>query len=295
MRYKRGSFALLTSLALFFLCQILCQKAGGEANNVEIVGEFIEQTPLSTVEQTDILAAIQSAPSQTEWVLSGDGKTYSLVLLPVQKDGRANVQARLEEVARTKASLRAHRLLYLRACGAGRKARYANEESVAEALGEWDKGRGEGERLKPDLSVAAVLKDWAFALVRVPEELLSTLGAQILEMPENALDTAYCAALYPKARELFEQKQYEEALPVYQELHSLRWARPVAYLEAAECFLRTGDPESAARLVTETAAELDDVMDHALLRRGGDILLDAGEEVSAERFYRQAVEKLRQK
>ncbi|MDR2137403.1 MAG: tetratricopeptide repeat protein [Synergistaceae bacterium] len=299
MRFKRSSFAPLTFLAVFLLSQT-CQKAEGEAGNVETVKEFLERTPLSAAEQRDILETIRSktdpgTPSRREWVLSGDGKVYSLVLVPVQKDRRATLQARLEEMASTKANLRAHHLLYLRAwSGARRKTRYANGESVAEALTEWDRGRGEGERLKPDLSVAAVSKDWAFALVRIPEESVKALGAQIDEMPENTLDTAYCEAIYPKAKELFEQRRYEAALPVYRELRGLRWARPAAYLDAAECLLRTGDPKSAASLTQETATEWGDVMDHTLLRRAGDILLDAGEEAPAERLYRRAVEKLRQ-
>ncbi|MDR2180769.1 MAG: hypothetical protein LBP21_10705 [Synergistaceae bacterium] len=296
MIFKRNSFALLASFAAF----LLCQRAGGETKNVEILEELLGQTPLSAAEQKNILDAIctknaRQSPSQTEWVLSGDGKVYALVLLPVPQDQRATLQVRLEEMARTNASLRAHRLLYLRAwSGVGRKTRYGNEDSVAEALTEWDKGRGEGERLKPDLSVAVISKDWAFALVRTLEESVNALGTQIDTMPEDVLDTAYCAALYPKAKEFFEQERYDEALIVYRELHDLRWARPAAYLDAAECLLRTGDPKSAACLAAETAAELDDVMDHRMLRRAGDILLDAGEAVTAERLYRRAVEKLRQ-
>ena len=267
------------------------------------VEEFLKQTTLSDTEQTDIVKAIQSQASQTEpsqtepsrmeWVLSGGGEVYSLVLVPVQKDRRADIQTKLEEVARIKAGLRAHYLLYLRAWSrSGRKTRYANEEIVAETLAGWDKGRG--VRLKPGLSVGAVSKNWAFALLKIPEEPLNTLGTQIDEMPEDALDTDYCAALYPKARELFNQRRYEQALIVYRELHSLRWARPVAYLDAAECFLRTGDPKSAVRLVQESATELEDLMDSALLERAGDIAFESGEEASAERLYSQASEKLQQ-
>jgi tetratricopeptide (TPR) repeat protein len=300
MRFKQRPFAPLTVLAIVFTLALLCQRAAGETKNIDTVREFLERTPLSASELADILEAVRSASPgsaspRREWVLSGDGKVYSLVLLSVQKDERAVLQTRLEEIARAKASLRAHHLLYLRAwSGTERKTRYASEESLAEALAEWDKGRGEDQRLKSDLSVAVTSKDWAFALVRAPDEFLKALRAQIGEMPESALDTPYCAALYPKARELFEQGRYEEALPIYQELHSLRWARPAAYLDAAECYSRTGDPESAARLAKETATELDDAMNHALLRRAGDILLDAGEEAPAERFYRRAIEKLRQ-
>jgi tetratricopeptide (TPR) repeat protein len=290
MPFRRSLSAPLTLLAVFFLCR----EAAGEAQNVAIVKEFLRRTPLSAAEQREIAEAIRSVSPRTEWVLSDGGTVCSIVLIPVQKDKRAALQLRLEEMARTKASLRAHHLLYLRAwSGAGRKARYANEESVAEALADWDGKREEGERLKPGLSVAAASKDWGFALVRTREDSLKTLEKRIGGMSEGALDTAYCAALYPRARELFERGRYEEALPVYRELHDLRWARPVAYLDAAECFLRAGDPESAARLAAETVTELGGTMDHALLARAGDIALESGEEVLAERFYRRAIEKLR--
>ena len=122
MGFKRGFFAPLTFLSLFFLCQ----NAAGETQNIEVVREFLERTPLSAAEQTDILEAVRSVSPRREWVLSGDGKTYSLVLLPVQKDERPDIQTKLEEMARTRANLRAHHLLYLRACGAGRKTRYMN-------------------------------------------------------------------------------------------------------------------------------------------------------------------------
>ncbi|MDR1979724.1 MAG: hypothetical protein LBQ42_13395 [Synergistaceae bacterium] len=272
-------------------------------NVSDIVGEFLPRTPLSATERADILEAIRSASSpaepsrgrsKTEWLITGDGKIYSLVLLPVQKDARAGLQVRLEEAARTRASLRAHYLLYLKAMPTDRKRRYAREESVAEALAEWDKSRGENVRLKLAFSIAITSEDWAFALLRADAERLNAFGAQVGDIPENALDTAYCAVLYPKAAELFGQRRYKEALLAYQELHDLRWAQPVAYLDAAECFLFTGDKENAARLAREAAAKLDDAMDSALLKRAGDILLESGEEASAEQFYRRAIEKFRQ-
>jgi tetratricopeptide (TPR) repeat protein len=320
MIFRRLFFAVAAAAALFVLqkaadakniVNVQVQGGGARSANDGLTGppetpygskgcveEFLKQTTLSDTEQTDIVKAIQSQasqtePSRTEWVLSGGGEVYSLVLVPVQKDKRADIQTKLEEVARAKAGLRAHYLLYLRAWSqSGRKTRYANEEIVAETLAGWDKGRG--VRLKPGLSVGAVSKDWAFALLKIPEEPLNTLGTQIDEMPEDALDTDYCAALYPKARELFNQRRYEQALSVYRELHSLRWAKPVAYLDAAECFLRMGDPKSAVRLVQESATELEDLMDSALLERAGDIAFESGEEASAERLYRQAGKKLQQ-
>ena len=262
--------------------------------HVDRVEEFLKRTPLSTSEQLDILEGIKTVSPRTQWLMSGNGQVYSLVLLPVQRDMRSNVQTKLEEMARAQANLRAHHLLYLRAVPPERKVRYANEESVAEALAGWDLGREEEIRLKPDLSVAIVSDGWAFALLRTQGELLKALSEQIQNLSEPTLDTAYCAALYPKAKSLFDQKEYEKALPIYRELHALRWARPVAYLDAAECFLHRGDKENAALLAEETVTELGDNMNYALLERAGDILLESGEEKGAERIYRMAIEKLRQ-
>ena len=289
-------FKRVTAL-LFIVLFSLTGTAKG-ADYTGTVGEFLKRTTLSERERTEVMEALKAAPpgtrSRTEWLLSGDGEIYSLALRRVQKDNRPSVQVRLEEVARTQANLRAHYLIYLRAIPQTRKARYANEESVAEALAEWDGARGEAIRLNPNLSVSVVSGDWAFALVRTKGELLNSFSAQIESLPDNALDTAYCAALYPKAKALFDDSEYEKALPVYLELHALRWAKPVAYLDAAECFLHTGDKEGAATLAEETVAELGDGMNVALLERAGDILLESGKEEKAELVYRLALEKLRQ-
>ena len=265
-----------------------------DTEHAERVERFLERTTLSASEKSDVLEGIKTVSQRTEWLMYGDGLVYSLVLRPVQKDTRPNVQARLEEIARAQANLRANYLLYLRAMPQARRARYANEDSVAEALASLDRSREEEMRLKPDLSVGIVFDGWAFALVRMEGELLNSFGAQIENIPDGELDTAYCAALYPKARVLFDGREYARALIIYQELHSLRWAKPVAYLDAAECFLYTGDTKSAVYLTEETVTELGDVMDSSLLERAGDILLESGEEEGAERLYRLALEKLRQ-
>jgi tetratricopeptide (TPR) repeat protein len=294
MIYKRSIF-----LALAFAAFFAFPGAAKCAEHAERVRDFLIRTPLSAGEQSDILEGIKAAstrtePSRTEWLMHGDGQIYSIVLRPAQKDARSNVQVKLEEMARNQANLRAHYLLYLRAMPRSRKARYSNEDSVAEALASWDGNREEEQRLTPDLSVSIVSGGWAFALARTKGELLDSLSAQIEDMPDDALDTAYCLALYPKARALFDAGEYENALPVYLELHSLRWARPGAYLDAAECFLHTGDKKGAAYLTNETVSELGDDMNSALLERAGDILLESGEDEGAERLYRLAIEKLRQ-
>ncbi|MCL2009992.1 MAG: hypothetical protein FWG71_05530 [Synergistaceae bacterium] len=290
MGYKQNILTVVLASAAF----LLFSGAAGAFEHAGRIGKFLERTPLSAKEQSDVLEGIKKTPSAAEWLLSGEGAVYSVVLRPVRQDSRAGVQVRLEEMARGQASLRARYLLYLRAMPQPRKARYASEDSVAEALASWDGEREEERRLRPDVSVGIVSDGWAFALVRARGELLDSFGAQIENMPDDALDVAYCAALHPKARAFFEAKEYDKALPVYLELHSLKWARPSAYLDAAECFLHTGDNAGAARLAEETVAELGESMDIDLWIRAGDILLESGEGERAERIYRLAGEKLRQ-
>jgi len=202
------------------------------------------------------------------------------------------VQLRLEEMARGQVNLRAMHLMFLRAIPSERKARFENREAVAIALVNLDSEREEARRLRPDLSIAAVQDGWAFALLRIHGELVHAASEEIYNLPEYTLDMAYCIALYPKARSLFEQGRYEEALPLYLELHVLRWARPSAYLDAAVSFLRLGDSESAARLAYETVTELSEAMDDVLLERAGDILLGAGGDDRAEQVFRMAIARL---
>ncbi|MDR2528015.1 MAG: hypothetical protein LBD04_03215 [Synergistaceae bacterium] len=262
------------------------------ADNAGIVEECLGRISLSEDEKADVLRAVRTTPSRMEWLLSGEGQVYSLALRPVRKDNRPGVQVKLEEMARHQANLRAHYLLYLRAAPEKRRSRYADADSLAEALARWDEGAGKEKRLKPNLSAAVALGDWAFALARARGEVLEELGARVESLGE--LDQAYCSALYPKARALFERKEYQRALPIYRELHALRWARPGAYLDAAECFLRVGDRRGAAYLVEETAAELGETMNSELLERAGDLLAESGEEEKAARLYRLASERLRQ-
>jgi tetratricopeptide (TPR) repeat protein len=92
---------------------------------------------------------------------------------------------------------------------------------------------------------------------------------------------------------VFGEKRYEDALPFYRELHSLKWARPAAYLEAAECFAKTGRRDDAVRLATETIDELHGDMGSELAERAGDLLGELGDDSGAIRAYRLASEKLR--
>lgn len=262
-----------------------------------VIGEFLSRTPLSASEQSDILETVKSKKSeakssQKEWVLTGGRVVYALVLRPVQRDKRADIQVKIEEATRRAANLRAHYLLYLHAMSVHRKARYADSDSVAEILNEWNGKLNEPLRLKPNLSVTLVSKEWAFALLRTESDRLSALREQIDALPEKTMDESYCAALYPKAKTLFDQGEYEKALPVYLELHKLRWARPSAYLDAAECYLRTGDRESATRLAAETASELDGSMNSLLTERAGDILSESGKDDAALELYIKAAQKL---
>jgi hypothetical protein len=279
---------------LLFFCGA---SSGAEAPNEKgeiaaVVGEFLIGAPLAEPQRRAVLAAVAEYPNQTEWVMSGDGNVYSLALRPIQKDPRPNVRAKLEELASNSAALRAKYWLYLRAAPNAKKSAYRDEESFAGAVVTWDERSGEG-RVKASFSAAKVSGDWAFAIIATPDDVFGELSRRVEAMDRKALDGAYCEILYPKARELFAEKRYGDALPFYMELRSLEWAKPAAYLEAAECFAKNGQKTDAAKLVAETLKELDGGMDSRSLEYAGDILLELGDDGGAEKAYRAAAEKMR--
>jgi hypothetical protein len=259
--------------------------------NVAAVGEFLKKSPLSDAEQRVVLDAVKSFPNQNEWVMSGDGNVYSMVLRPVQQDSRENVRVKLEEAARNAAALRVRYLLYLRASPPARRSAYKNEEALASALAAWD----EQSETKLVLRSSATNSSgrWAFSIAVAPDGAFGDLSRRVEAMEARALDLAYCGIIYPKARAMYGEKRYADALVFYRELHKLKWARPDSYLEAADCFVKTGLAEDAKKLVAETVNELGGEMDSKSMEFAGDLLFELGDEAGAIGAYRASAEKMR--
>jgi tetratricopeptide (TPR) repeat protein len=289
--------------SIFALCAMLCAttstwRAEGEEiakesdSAVGVAGAFIRNAPLSPEEQKDVLEGIKSYPNQREWVMSGDGNVYSIVLRPIQKDSRQNVQTKLEDMAKNAAALRVKYLLYLRAVSPNRKGAYGHEDSLADALVAWDESSG-GSRITLKRSVTTSSGDWAFSLAVAPDDSFVALTKRVESIDARALDTVYCEVLYPRAKAMLAEKRYEDALPFYGELLSMKWARPEVSLEAAECYANTGRRGEAAKVVAEALNEFGGDMESELLEYAGDLLFELGDESGAERVYKLAADKMR--
>jgi hypothetical protein len=297
MRTGSGFSTFLAFVVLFSVPTV--NDAGGAESDVgkwSAVEQFIQAAPLSAAERENLSESIQFALSETEWVVSKDEMTYVLVARPVQKSARPAVQARLEEMARGEAKLRAYRRLCLLTIVPERKARYASKETLAEVISAWDERREKREGralLRPDISISAFSKEWAFALTRIRENLLCASREATNAVDEASLDRAYCDLRISLAASLFGKKRYEAALPIYEEVRALGKGGPTDFLDMSECFLRTNDKVNAVQTVLETVADYGDVMDSFSLERAADICLDSDEEGQAEEYYLLATRKLK--
>ena len=270
--------------------------AESDAGKWSAVEQFIQAAPLSAAEREKLSESVQLALSETEWVTSKDEMTYVLVVRPVQKSARPRAQARLEEMARGEAKLRAYRRLCLLTIAAERKARYTSEDTLAEVLSAWDERREKREGralLRPDISVSAFSEEWAFALTRIRESLLRASSEATNAVGELSLDKAYCDLRIALAKSLFGKKRYEAALPIYKEVRAFGEGGPTDCLDMSECFLRTNDKENAVQAVLETVANYGDVMDSFVLERAADVCFDSAEEGLAEEYYLLSIQKLR--
>ncbi|MDR1508933.1 MAG: hypothetical protein LBS53_04785 [Synergistaceae bacterium] len=277
--------------AVFFALFAAAAFASGEPENVAVIAEFLKASPLSEAEQRGVLDAVKSFPKQNEWVMFGDGNVYSMVLRPISRDSRKNVQVKLEELARNAAALRVRYLLYLKASPPERRSAYKNEDALASALAAWDEENEKKLVLRSSATNSS--GKWAFSIAVAPDDAFGDLSHRIEAAEARALDLAYCGIIYPRAKAMYGEKRYEDALIFYRELHKLRWARPDSYLEAADCFLKTGLAADARKLVTETINELGGEMDSVLMEFAGDLLFDMGDEDAAVAAYNAAKAKMK--
>ena len=282
--------AIKKCLFLILLLLVSCfpdakAEGAGDADNLGIDGvaaEFLRHSLVPSAEQAFILDMINSAPFDTEWTAVQDGKVYYVVLRPVQKSERPEIQARLEEMARNAANLRAYVLPFLNAMSSERKARYVDENAVSAALIEWEKSLEDAERLKTDFTISLFSKEWGFAVSRLQEERLNAFIKAIGEMNESSFDEAYCKVRASQALTLFQQGHYAQALPIYKEIQDFQKGNPEDYFNLAECLLRTGDRKIAIITVAETVIEFSDSINGLLLERAGEIFFLSAEDIPAE-------------
>lgn len=168
---------------------------------------------------------------------------------------------------------------------------FTNREAIAKALVMLD-GTTQG-RLLPGLqSRSTVLENGVAALVWTQEDRILAYRQQ--PPPLDRFLPAYCEALYPTAKALFQEGRHRQALALYQEMHARQCRYPIAYfLDAADCFMALDQPDDARRMVGSVLNEDGSSLTSREAERAGDLLLQVGDETGAGRAYQRALDVMR--
>lgn len=215
---------------------------------------------------------------------------YSLVTVPVPEDSEADVSSELEIAAQGKALLEAQSRLafYLGQGGTDRKL-FRYDDALGTALLNYYQNDIKCKKLRGIETAASSIKSGKIAvgLAWLPSSTAKVLSADIPKT--GMLDDDYCRFLYRRrALILFEAGRYEEALPVFRNIHDFKWSDVGAYLDASECFLRTGKSEDCIKLLSELIASLENKMKSTELRRSGNLFREAGDKEAARDSFVRA-------
>lgn len=236
---------------------------------------------------------ISEAPDRTEWIVESDSDVYAVAVDAQTLDGiEADdpIRGRLELGAGRIALARAKQALFLYGAGKGFQDRgYRNRESMANALialdgmsttttGRLGAGLQSAVQTSGTIGVGAVWVD------------SDSIADFRRHLPDNAeFAPVYCAELYATARIRMKAGDWMTALDLFKEIHDLKWTNIEAYLDAAECFDRTGDPAGAAKLLGEVWETLGPGMKPQEAERMGDHLLRFGVRGPAREAFEAAL------
>ena len=226
-----------------------------------------------------------------------DGSLYSLVIVGIPRDSEPDVAAELEAFALERALFLARgRLAFSLGQGGVDRRLYRYDDALGTALFSYYTRPREQKVLGIEAEADVIKTDddlhFAVALAWLRGESVKELKDDV--PPSNILDEDYCRFLYrERARVLFEAKNYAEALPFFKNIHDFRWADVNAYMDAAECFLKTGQAEECSKLLREVRGTLNDKMGSDALIRTGRLFREAGDRSAALSAFREARERYR--
>lgn len=222
------------------------------------------------------------------------GNVYSLVIVPVPDDSDSDVSSELGISAQNAALLEAQsRLAFILGQGGTDRNLFMYDDALGSALLKYYQDGISSRKLRGIETAAGVLEGGKFAagVARISSGTAKILGADIPK--PGTLDDDYCRFLYRRrALILFRSGRYEEALPVFRNIHDFRWSDVGAYLDASECFLRTGRAEECVKLLRELSSTLDGKMSSADFRRSGNLFREAGDKASARDSFVRARRRL---
>jgi tetratricopeptide (TPR) repeat protein len=273
--------------ALAFVAISACAALAGSLE--EAAGIFLSEAKILPEAAKVLLGKIGESAHTTAYVADVSAGTYSFYAAPAPSDGEADVRAALERARMIAAAIRARaNLLLFVASGRLDRKIYSDGEALGGAFISFFTSKG----VSGVQSASDVSDGWVMSLAWMER---GTADAYRAFSPVSAdINDGYCAALYAGAKRDFDAGRYADALPVFKKIHDLKWADTGAYLDAAECFLRSGEPGESKKLLAELVETLGDDMSSDELARAGDLFRESGDKKSAEKAYVLALERYRQ-
>lgn len=225
---------------------------------------------------------------ETRGVVETSLGVYSFFAGKAPTDRDADVQSELERSEGALYILRARRALVTSLTEARVNRRvYHDEDALSEALYlYYQRSTFVGIQ-----SASEVATGWIMALAWLTPEAVRAVQEDTPKI--GALDEDYCSFLYQQAKVFFDTGRYTEALPVFKHIHDFHWANVEAYMDAAECFLRTSEPKECLKLLKELIGTLGNKMDSSTFTRAGRLFREAGDREAALSAFKAARERFR--
>ncbi len=238
--------------------------------------------PASVLRSLQARRTVDAQASQ--WIVQNEQQVYVLAIQPVTTD----VHAQIQQAQRGNVEMRARHGLLLYAAGETYQQQgFNNREAIAKALALLD-NTTTGQLLTGLQSRSTLLDTSIAALVWIAEDRI--IAYRHKPPPLTRFLPAYCEALYPTAKAVFEEGRHSQALALYQEMYALQCQQPLAYfLDAADCFAALNQPQDARRMVNHLLNDTKLLLSSGIVERAGDLLLKTGNEKEANRAYEQAL------
>ena len=235
-----------------------------------------------------------SGNNYASYYYDDSGNVYVLVIVPVPDDSDSDVSYELEISAQDTAIFEAQSVLaFILGQGGTDRNLFMYDDALGSALLKYYQDGISSRKLRGIETAAGVLEGGKFAagIARLFSGTAKILGADIPK--PGTLDDDYCRYLYRRrALVLFRAGHYEEALPIFKNIHDFRWSDVGAYLDASECFLRTGRAEDCVKLLRELLSSFEEKMSSADFRRSGNLFREAGDKESARDSFVRARRRL---
>ncbi len=252
---------------------------------------FLGGAPLPPLVRDRLATRVEAEKDRTSWIVEQEGMVYSLVALEIPEEEHPGTRKKMELSLLSAAAIQSHRNLLLYSAGtAYPRQRYASSEAVAGALLSLRQSHASGGTLLPGShSDKAITSSRAVSLNWIP---LDNIQGVLQDLPRGkAFDDAYCAQLYGISRSFFLVGNYEQALELLLEMRRFQWMNPHAWLDAAECFFRLGEPEEGVMLLEKTFQTMESLFSIDQLLRGGDLFGEAGKKELQQAMYQKARER----